>query len=204
MVYLSLLSLNPRSRRAQSEIRDPYQMHRTLSKGFEQSDTMLAQARCLFRVEEGTSEDVPVIVQACAAPNWDLLLNSGKLLNGPPIVKQVNPVFKTGQVLAFRLRANPSVARNGKRTGLYKEEEQLSWLDRKSELSGFRLCSVRLISQGQVQGRKADMTIALSAALFDGVLEVQDIGLFKASWESGIGAGKGFGFGLLSVAQVAR
>ena len=38
MLYLSRLALNPRSRQAQAEIRDPYQMHRTLSKAFPEGD----------------------------------------------------------------------------------------------------------------------------------------------------------------------
>jgi len=34
MIHLSLLILNPRSRQIQAELRDPYQMHRTISRAF--------------------------------------------------------------------------------------------------------------------------------------------------------------------------
>jgi hypothetical protein len=37
-MFLSMIEVNPRCRQVQAELRDPYQMHRTLSKAFGDGD----------------------------------------------------------------------------------------------------------------------------------------------------------------------
>jgi len=43
--------------------------------------------------------------------------------------------------------------------------------------------------------------MAFGAALFEGVLEVAEAAAFGAALREGVGPGKAFGFGLLSVAR---
>lgn len=134
------------------------------------------------------------------------------------------------QALSFRLRANPTkkVAKKddplkGKRVELYREADQIDWLMRKGRergpdaSGGFELLMKPIIDEkgeeqliprvnvkreGKVKGRKRSQrheTTHLSA-LFDGLLRVTDPNAFMATLIHGIGPGKAFGFGLLSVA----
>jgi CRISPR system Cascade subunit CasE len=112
-------------------------------------------------------------------------------------------------VLAFRLRANPTAKRkfpsgDRKRVGLYREEEQMAWLMRKGEQGGFRTLSVRTSGQDTLRGRvkrgEKTHSLRLLAVQFDGLLQVTDPDRLRETVRQGIGSGKGFGFGLLSLA----
>ena len=112
-------------------------------------------------------------------------------------------------MLAFRLRANPTVKRrfpNGdhKRVGIYRPEEQIAWLERKGELGGFRVLSVRtcheLEAGGRIQRQGETHKLKLLTVRFDGISQVTNPERLQETLRQGIGSGKGFGFGLLSLA----
>ena len=216
-MFLSRVVLNPTNRRVQRELADPYQMHRSLMCGFP-SELDKAVERVLFRVETSSGTGPPVLlVQSQGAPDWSWLDEPGArgyLLPEeawPPNV-DVNPATKAfdlrprqGQVLAFRLRANPTVRRDGKRRGLSREEDQLAWLERKAREGGFRLLAARTSDQTAVSGslRRYGRVhrLQLLSVLFDGSLEVLDPDRLQQAVRQGVGSGKGMGFGLLSLAR---
>ena len=203
MIYLSRLKINPRSRQVQAELRDPYQMHRTLSRVFGDDKDEYAQARCLFRVDEvpGAS-GLCLLVQSRLRPDWGRLTVAERYLAASPDEKAFEPEFRAGQTLAFRLRANPTVKRDGKRLGLYRDEERLMWLARKGEAHGFRPGQVAVRKEETVRFRPSDgQETTLNAVRFDGVLCVTDPNQLVAALTDGIGSGKAFGFGLLSLAR---
>jgi CRISPR system Cascade subunit CasE len=216
-MYLSRLILNPRSRRVQREIAEPYQMHRSLMRSFP-DDLDREQERVLFRVDtDPRSGAIAVLLQSTLEPRWGWLENGGSSdyllppgIHQNPATKPFDPHLAVGQVLAFRLRANPTVKRkfdtgDHKRVGLYGEEEQLAWLERKGEQGGFRLLSARTSGQPDVGGkirRDSDThQLKLLAVQFDGLLQVTDPDLLRETVRQGIGSGKGLGFGLLSLAR---
>jgi CRISPR system Cascade subunit CasE len=94
--------------------------------------------------------------------------------------------------------------------GLLGEAAQIEWLARKGGAHGFELLSrreggqmvdsVRITAEGLVRGRCDGRTITFLSVLFDGLLRVTDADRFATAVEQGIGSGKGFGFGLLSIA----
>ena len=211
-MYLSRLILNPRSRRVQKELSDPYQMHRSIMRAFPDNlDT--DEERVLFRVDAPRGGGpLTLLVQSRSKPDWSWLAQHegarAYLLDTEepnPWVKEFAPEFKPGQVLAFRLRANPTIKRKGKRLGLYRDEEQMNWLARKAEQSGFRLLSVRTASEavlgGVVHTESRKDNLRLLSVQFDGLLQVQEPELLRLAARDGIGSGKGFGFGLLSLAK---
>ncbi len=215
-MYLSRLILNPRIRRVQRELANPYQMHRTLMRSFP-DDLQAGDERVLFRVEVDERSGVPaVLLQSTLAPDWDWLKDDGArgYLLRPPETKPFELKLNAGQALAFRLRANPTVKRkfpNGdhKRVGLYREEEQIKWLQRKGQAGGFRLLSARVGNQSQVRssihrdGEGKTHKLTLLAVQFDGLLQVTDPDGLLAAVRQGVGSGKGLGFGLLSLARPA-
>lgn len=202
MLYLSQLVLNPHSRQVQTELRNPYEMHRTLAHAFGQGERYQA-ARCLFRVDQLPSTGHwYLLVQSLVAPQWEYLPHADRYLLEVPAVKAVDTAVITEGRYRFRLRANPTVKRDGKRLPLRDEEAQLAWLQRKGTAHGFTLVSVRVRDATACRTRTAgDQVATLEGVTFDGVLRVVDPTAFHAALEGGIGAGKGFGFGLLSLAR---
>ncbi|MGC8880509.1 MAG: type I-E CRISPR-associated protein Cas6/Cse3/CasE [Anaerolineae bacterium] len=213
-MYLSRLILDPRSRRVRREVSEPYEMHRTLLKAFPPAAAG-GPGRVLFRVDmppvyyAGPAHFI-VLVQSEYMPDWSFLDTLERyLLPGVadnPAVKPFTPAFTRGQPLLFRLRANPTVKRDGKRCGLYREEEQRAWLERKAAQNGFSVLGVLVQREGIVGGRicrapEEVHPLRLLAVRFDGLLRVDDPERFQDALRQGIGSGKGLGFGLLSLAR---
>jgi CRISPR system Cascade subunit CasE len=116
-----------------------------------------------------------------------------------------DPTFQAGQRLAFRLRANPTIKRHGKRYGLYQEAEQIEWLRRKAEEGGFILeMATPAIQQRQLRSSRRGAEMQFLAVRFDGMLRVSDPARFVETLSSGLGSAKAFGFGLLTVARPTR
>lgn len=220
-MYLSRIILDPRSRQVQRELADPYEMHRTLCKAFPNANFKENESSgILFRVDIHPKTGVPtLLVQSQQAPDWSFLLDDRKnyLLDESalplgvenPAWKEINPQFRQGQALAFRLRANPTkrLKENAKRIGLFREEDQLAWLERKIQAAGGRLVSARITGKGELRGKlfteKDDARrMRFVSAQFEGILQVEEPALFARHLAAGIGSAKGFGFGLLSVAPV--
>jgi CRISPR system Cascade subunit CasE len=214
-MYLSRLILNPRSRRVQKEIAQPYQMHKSLMRAFP-DNLAKGDERVLFRLETARTGALTLLVQSLTLPDWSWLAEPdarGYLLpvdEPNPAVKSFDFNLVPGQVLAFRLRANPTVKRrfdsgDHKRVGIYGEEKQIEWLKRKGEQGGFRVLSVRTSNQDTVNGYirhdKERHKLKLLAVQFDGLLQVTDPDRLCDTVRQGIGSGKGLGFGLLSLAR---
>lgn len=213
-MFLSKLWLNPHHPNVRRDLANVYELHRTLLKTFPDRDAG-GPGRVLFRVELGLggNREPVVLVQSEYRPEWSRLAEGFR----PAPVKALDDVaFHPGQRLRFRLRANPtkrlrttSVGRDGKavdpkwigqRVGLLREDEQEGWLKRKAESLGFRLLDVQLVPDGNVLARKDKSTLTLAAVTFEGSLEVVNPVCFLQAWHTGIGSGKAFGFGLLSLA----
>ena len=178
-MYLSRLILNPRSRQVQREIANRYQLHRTVLGAF--SEALPPDERVLFRLDaDARSGRLVLLVQSVHAPDWSRArLTADYMLPGAaPEVKEFHLPHLAGQVLAFRLRANPTVkkathaeepaatpgyvaqarerrsrgekepGRNGVRLGLAKEEDQRAWLARKGEQHGFRVLRAHIAPEG--------------------------------------------------------
>ena len=203
MLYLTRLILNPRSRQVRAEMRDPYQMHRTLSKAFSDVNARYREAHSLFRIDEASIGEGPtLLVQSLFRPDWSLLEKMSRYLISGPETKEFDPVLRQDQILAFRLRANPTVKRGGKRIGLYRDEDQLQWLERKAQLGGFRPFRIRVKRESPIQFQTGSgSTARFSVAPFDGYLQVSDPKKISQTLKGGIGSGKAFGFGLLSLAK---
>jgi CRISPR system Cascade subunit CasE len=213
-MYLSRLILNPHHRRVQRDLANPYELHRTLMSAFPAD--LPDGERVLYRLDTDPRTGVPtVLLQSHTAPDWAALQSrEGYLLPEPrwpprvstnPATKSFDLALVAGQVLSFRLRANPTVKRDGSRHGLYKEEDQRAWLARKGRRNGFRVVRVTVIQEGDDvawrphrNGKRRKLTFF--AVCFDGLLQVTDPDALWDAVQTGIGPAKSFGFGLLSLA----
>lgn len=120
----------------------------------------------------------------------------------------------------FRLRANATrkvatktradgTKSNGRRLALRSDDERLAWLERQCRPSGFRIAKsddgsamVRLLPGGCAFGQRKASRLTHEGALFEGVLVVEDANQLRAAVIRGIGPGKAYGFGLLSLAPL--
>lgn len=184
----------------------------------------------LYRVEtERRTGAVALLVQSAVEPDWRRLPAGYLAEDGGenPACKGVGETLRsiqTGTRLAFRLRANPTrrvSTRNerdgarwhGRRVELRGEEEQVEWLRRKGEAQGFQLVdvsaradapNVRARRETKLTGRRkgeGNGRLSFGSVLFEGELTVTDAELFRQAVERGVGPGKAYGFGLLSLAR---
>lgn len=198
-MYMSLLRLNLDNRQVRKDVASPYSMHQTLTQ------VLGGNERTLWRLEKGVGyDDYGLLVQTSGRPDWQALENRfpgyAEIARDTP--KSFDPVFHAGQQLRFRLYANPTVTRAGKRLGLYREEEQLEWLADRLRRAGAEVGPVLVSRRGKMQVSKKEGTVVLAVGQFDGVLRVVEPGPFLEAVRNGIGHGKAFGLGLLSVARV--
>ena len=209
-MYISQLILDPRARVVLEDLADPYQLHRTVMSGF--SRELPVSERVLYRLDMQRSEpQLSILVQSHTLPNWDVLSQRGYLLR-PAAVKAFELQPTAGQVFWFRLVANPTKRlreegkNDGARVGLVREEDQLTWLNRKGEQHGFQVLATQTAKIVQADGWKFEKgqnhRIRQHTVRFDGRLQVTEAEAFTRALENGIGSGKGLGFGLLSLAPV--
>jgi CRISPR system Cascade subunit CasE len=116
----------------------------------------------------------------------------------------------------------------GKRVALLHEEEQMAWLIRKGQEretgcpGGFEILTKQIIQEngeaGQVvlahaapegkqiglkRDEKRDYRMTHLAVRYNGLLRITNVNAFQNTLVRGLGSGKAFGFGLLSVRKVA-
>lgn len=205
-MYLTRLRLDPRSALARRDLADPYEMHRTLVRPFVK-DAEQVPPRILWRAEPTAAWSAPeVLVQSEHEADWGLLQQQlpGYMQSQKPWeAKVMTPEnwLQHDQCYRFRLFANPTVARDGKRQGLASEEAQLAWLMRQGERHGFEAEAALVTGSEVVRSRKQDSRISLLKVCFEGRLRVRDRMALAAALRAGIGPGKAFGCGLLSLGR---
>ncbi|MCH9055144.1 type I-E CRISPR-associated protein Cas6/Cse3/CasE [Parathermosynechococcus lividus] len=206
-MYLSQLILNRRQLQIYQDLSNAHRFHQRIMQAFpdeENCDRPRQDWHILFRHEPDS--DV-VLVQSAIEPDWS------KLPAGYLHDHRVKPInlgadqFTLGRVFQFRLRANPSKRdhQTKKTVGLYRRSEQLAWLKRQGDRCGFRLHSADAIPSPNVFGikEKGVAPIRMTTALFQGVLEVTAPDQFVVTVQRGLGRGKSYGCGLLSLARVS-
>lgn len=205
-MYISKLVLNVSHPQARRDLSSAYEMHRTLSRAFaENADT--PPVRFLWRLER-RDDFLPsstVLVQAANPANWRELEAfpgyANEILGNKEV--DVDSLIQSGARYRFRLLANPTVTRAGKRHGLSREEDQLEWLRRQGERHGFVVhgCVRGATERLQVRQGGSTRRITLNAALFEGQLEATEAELLRHALLQGLGHGKGMGLGMLSVGR---
>jgi len=207
-MYLSRLRLDLNSFKTRYRLLNPYTLHQAISRAFPDRSEG-GPGRVLYRLDEDSGSSTAIIlVQSQKKPDWKKADYLSECFKEEPAVKIYQPKIIRGALYYFRLRANPTVKRGGKRYGLLREEEQIKWLNRKASDSGFTVLGCRTTSEGIEKSKKYEIseedaiTLSFFAVKFDGVLRAENPDLIRAAIENGIGPGKGFGFGMLSIAPV--
>jgi CRISPR system Cascade subunit CasE len=228
-VYLARGVLNPASRDVQRDLSDAAQLHRTIMKVFpDQVGANPRNALgVLHRIDEDPRRgEIVLFVQSAEEPNFarlpsgyfasaaddlDLALSGDSENPRVRSVAREREGIALGDRFVFRLRANTTkkiltkslpdgTKQNGKRVPVRGDEERLNWLARRAAQAGFHVERARVSEVEPIGGRAKERRLTFAGALFEGVLAVTDAGAFRVALAEGIGPGKAFGFGLLSLA----
>lgn len=220
-MFLNRIHLDPRCREARRDLSDPYQLHSTLCRAFSRADRKCPENEFLWRLEPetNTSGCPRILVQSRTTPDWTGIGVKGWLADADPVIDLKKKLkidsLKMGQCFRFRLRANPSVTRNGKRLGLLQMGEQEKWIGRKGIQHGFSLpylasidfsetpesrVNVRISQEQMLRGSQhSGNKVRIFSVLYDGAIKVTDLNRFRDALQTGIGHGKVMGLGLFSV-----
>ncbi|MFI9643323.1 type I-E CRISPR-associated protein Cas6/Cse3/CasE [Micromonospora sp. NPDC051925] len=231
-MYLSKLTVNVYSRDFRRDHADLRQMHRTVMSGYPDlpADTPARQSQSVLWRLDSVHRGFVEYVQSSAKPDWSRL--SGDYLIEPPQVRSLQPLLDAitpGRRFAFRLVGNPTrtvvrqadrdrpAAEGGKRArgqriARRKPDEQIEWLIRKGGQHGFVVPTAYngqpdvspspcLVQTGQPRaGDRGPITI--EPVRFEGHLIVTDAEAFRTAVQQGIGHGKAYGCGLISLAPI--
>lgn len=213
-MYLSQLKLSPAEIQVKRDLANPYELHRTILRAF---PTPLPEGeRILFRVENTVDSGISfVLVQSQNQPDWTKVEQQyPTYFSEAPQVKTLQGLqIKNGDLLRFRLRANPTKrvlyesTQRSQRISLFSEEDRKQWLLRKSKISGFSFNPEILLTTDApyrtIFIAKEDKTYKATINMvdFNGVLKVDDVGKLMLSLAQGIGPAKGLGCGMLSLSH---
>lgn len=204
-MYLTKLTLNPRSAQARRDLGDAYEMHRTLTRAFV-SDARDVPPRFMWRLEIGTKawSEPTLLVQSADRADWAALETLPSYLQYPAETKifDLSAVLHGGRRYRFSLVANPTVTRDGKRIFLSGEEKQVEWLLRQGDRHGFELITCLVTGHNVMTARtiKGESAITIGRVCFEGILKVKETDAMSSVMTRGIGRAKAFGCGLLSLA----
>jgi CRISPR system Cascade subunit CasE len=219
-MHLTRFEINPARREARALLAAPQRMHAAVLAAFPESRApgprdADGEGRVLWRLDEGR-HDVVLWVVSPGKPDLTHLVESvGRPTYGWQ-TRDYGPFLDrlaTGDRWAFRLLANPvHNARpldqgRGKRLGHVTVAQQTGWLLRQAERHGFTVVDgstgepdLVVRSRRTQRFPRRDRTVTLATAVFEGHLRVVDPGALRAALRGGIGPGKGYGCGLLTLA----
>jgi CRISPR system Cascade subunit CasE len=209
-VWLTRIVLDTRNRAVRADLRDAVKLHKRVMMLV--PDDLGAQARAntgiLFRLEEGRAA-ASLLVQAKHRPD-PTRLPSGY---GTAAVKALDPLLdglSTGMPVHYRIAANPS-KRLAKADASHKAKQVIplsgtaaeEWWARKAVESGLTLSTLLATAISPARGENGPGgPIRHSITRFDGIAVIANPDLVRTAILDGIGRGKSYGCGLLSLAPV--
>jgi CRISPR system Cascade subunit CasE len=209
-ITLARLTLDPRHWQGVKLLGDPYALHKFM---FETVNGDRDPGRVLYRLElpSATSGAAPYVLIQLEHP-VSLRVN-GAASFASVQAKSVRIDLSRDATYRFRARVNPvrslppeSRTARGKRVGVYEPDAQQEWFRQRLERSGMEACSLIHTREPWLRFRRgasgSGRLLTFASALFEGDLTVRDTRRAESTLVGGIGPGKGFGFGLLSLAVV--
>jgi len=177
-------------------------MHRSLTRAFVEGDDALP-SRFLWRLDsvDVARTEAVLLVQSDQPGHWGSL-PAGYILEHLTKDLDLSVLLRGQRLYRFRLLANPTVSREGKRYGLSKEEEQLAWLNRQLDKGGCAMRDVLRTRSERWMLRKKGHLITVQAVGFEGILQLERPASLQSVMVQGIGHAKSLGLGLLSLAPL--
>jgi CRISPR system Cascade subunit CasE len=224
VTYLSRVKLNPARRAGRSVLGSRQAMHAAVLASFPGRLADRTSERVLWRLDAGEGE-VLLYVVSPEQPDFTHLVEQAGWPTLPTWEsREYAPLLdrlEAGQPWEFRLTANPTRARpvkdgaRSQRFGHVTVGQQQSWLVERAARAGFELPPAPGPDGEQrpenglvVRDRAVDRfrrgggTVTLSRATFEGRLVVMDPSVLRGTLLGGLGPGKAYGCGLLTLAAL--
>ena len=217
-MYFTRMPLNSARRGTRFLHASPHALHAAVLAGFPpEVSTASDEGRVLWRLDRKGHELTLYVVSPESPDFTHLIEQAGWPLSSTWQTSDYAPFLNQltlGQQYIFRLTANPvrqprDPELGGKRVGHVTAAQQERWLLDRAGACGFAVREAvdtsREIAVSEREVKKfarGKSLVTLSTARFDGVLEVTDAGLLRASLTKGIGPAKGYGCGLMTLARV--
>lgn len=218
-MYLTHMPLNPERRSTRDLVQSPQKVHAAVLSAFVPGAA--DSGRILWRLDQPERHRLDLYVVSPVQPSLEAMADQAGWPSQPvwrtadyaPFLRALD----SGQRWLFRLRANP--IRNvrpedggrGQRVPLLHVEQQVEWLTQRADGLGFRVGAGEHGPNLHVTERRTERfqrggperrPVTLVTAAYEGVLEVTDAERLAETLTLGIGAAKGYGCGLMTLARV--
>lgn len=227
-MYLSQWRISADSSQILRVMGDCYVLHQKIMEIFPKGlSDRKADLSLLYRVERRAPEEGHIIfIQSKIEPDRDFV-STGSFAKGGEVNEFQTKKYSTfisslstDRLYGFLIHANPCVKKgtstrearlsgeknNGKRIAIKKYNDLAFWLELKSFDHGFSLQELsigeKVVKTGYKRKDGEKHRITCEGCAFSGILQITDKALFLRAVENGIGPGKAFGYGLLSLAPV--
>lgn len=223
-MYLTRFRFNLARRGTRKLLGSPQALHAAVLAGFAKpEDHTTDTARTLWRVDRGTHRpDVRLYIASPTPPDLTHLVEQA---GWPTIDTWLSRPYKPfldrlekGQVWAFRLTANPvhdgrklPSSKDTQRFGVVTVQQQVEWLHKRARRNGFTICLTTdgfpnlVVRDRQTRTffrNRGERPVTLTMATYEGVLQVEDADLLRRVLTKGLGHGKAYGCGLMTLAAV--
>lgn len=205
-MYLSRIKLNTTNRNTYKFFASLEVAHAAVEAMFSFGD----QSRKLWRLDYLNGQAYILILSA-SIPNMESFIEQFGYYGDAGETREYTKlldILQTGQKYRFRLTANPvkSIKQEGqargKVVGHITVEQQEGWLLAKSSKNGFKVVDFRLVQRDIKRFRRKNRGVTLAVAEYEGVLQITDLEAFKSMLVNGLGRGKAYGCGLLTLARL--
>lgn len=212
-MYLSRIRLDVSKRETQIALVSPNKIHGAIESSF-----FSKQERNLWRIDT-LGDSRYLLLLSKEKPDLQHVKKQFGFINDADEIKEYDALLNRIQknsVWQFRLVANPTHAimnngdKRGKVVAHVSEQYQMEWLYNKAKQNGFVVlnegsCVVGsewksfYHAQAQPLHNQNNRRVRLKQATYQGILRVEDEEEFRNALINGIGRGKAYGMGLLTV-----
>lgn len=210
-MYISRVEVDVFNRKKTRDLMHLGAYHSWVEDSFPEEKEKQIRSRKLWRIDVIDKKRYLIVVSE-NKPDLTLLEKYG--VEGSAQTKDYDGFLKkikNGDVMRFRVTLNPVVSESlgvGKRGRIkpcYDEKSQIKFLLDRSNINGFSvdIDSLLLKEKGtNILEKRGFAQINFLKIVFEGILKVEDIDIFRELLVTGLGKHKAYGFGLMTVIPV--
>lgn len=211
-MYISRVEIDVQDRQKIMDLSHLAAYHNWVEESFPEEFEQSVRSRKLWRLDSVAGKDYLLVISR-QKPELDQLERYG--VPGSAETKNYQSFLDSladGQKGRFRATLNPVISvmdnSNGKRGRVMPHitvDHQRKFLVDRSEKNGFRLedDEFEIVERGFVPFRKkGQKVIRLSKVIYEGILTISDVDLFRKTLTEGVGKKKAYGFGMFTFIPV--
>lgn len=207
-MFISRVKIDLYNRKKTKDLSCVDAYHNWVERSFPIEISQKSRTRKLWRIDTINNEDYLIIVSE-EKPDINWLEMYG--VTGSTEIRKYDgfiSMLKNGMRLRFRIALNPvktfsnGKGRRGRTKPLYKIDDQIIYLLERAEKNGFLINKEEfsVVERSYVILKKSEKKfVKLNKAIYEGVLTVSNIDIFKNILKIGIGKHKAYGFGMMTV-----